>query len=88
MNKKYQELAIESAENEITFRNIDVSQFQEVIAVVTHRKTRRSIEANTVGSMVRFVHFVDIIAFSGVHNWNFVSVLFSIEGNEFCFWFF
>jgi hypothetical protein len=34
IDKKYQELAIESAENEITFRNIDVSQFQEVIAVV------------------------------------------------------
>jgi hypothetical protein len=38
-----------------------------------------------VGSMVRFVHFiVDIIAFSGVRdNWNFVSVVFSIEGNEY-----
>jgi hypothetical protein len=70
-------LAIESAENEITFRNIDVSQFQENCRS-KHRKTEEAVlEANTVGSMVRFVHFiVDIIAFfSGVRdNWNFVSV--------------
>jgi hypothetical protein len=51
-------LAIESAENEITFRNIDVSQFQDVIAN-KHRKTEEAaLEANTVGSMVRFVHFI------------------------------
>jgi hypothetical protein len=71
-------LAIESAENEITFRNIDVSQFQEVIAVVNIEKQEEAVlEANTVGSMVRFVHFiVDIIAFLVVYadNWNFVSV--------------
>jgi hypothetical protein len=55
-------------ENEITFRNIDVSQFQEVIAVNIEKTEEAVLEANTVGSMVRFVHFiVDIIAFfSGV----------------------
>jgi hypothetical protein len=43
-------LAIESAENEITFRNIDVSQFQEVIAVVNIEKQEEAVlEANTVG---------------------------------------
>jgi hypothetical protein len=48
-----------SAENEITFRNIDVSQFQEVIAVVNIEKQEEAVlEANTVGSMVRFVHFI------------------------------
>jgi hypothetical protein len=67
---KIPKLAIESAENEITFRNIDVSQFQEVIAVVNIEKQEEAVEANTVGSMVRFVHFiVDIIAFfSGVRD--------------------
>jgi hypothetical protein len=43
-----------------------------------HRKQEEAVlEANTVGSMVRFVHFiVDIIAFLVVYadNWNFVSV--------------
>jgi hypothetical protein len=85
-------LAIESAENEITFRNIDVSQFQEVIAVVNIEKQEEAVlEANTVGSMVRFVHFiVDIIAFfSGVRdNWNFV-LCFQLKGmNTYCFFWF
>jgi hypothetical protein len=70
-------LAIESAENEITFRNIDVSQFQEVIAVVNIEKQEEAVlEANTVGSMVRFTFYCRYICFfSGVRdNWNFVSV--------------
>jgi hypothetical protein len=73
-----------SAENEITFRNIDVSQFQEVIAVVNIEKRRSVLEANTVGSMVRFVHFiVDIIAFSSVRVGTLFQFVFSIEGNEY-----
>jgi hypothetical protein len=39
--QKYQELAIESAEHEITFRNIDVSQFQDVIVEAYTKKRRR-----------------------------------------------
>jgi hypothetical protein len=90
MIKKYQELAIESAENEITFRNIDVSRSRGNCRSKHRKQEEAVLEANTVGSMVRFVHFiVDIIAFfSGVRdNWNFVSVIF--EGNEYIllFWF-
>jgi hypothetical protein len=74
MNKNTR-IGNESAENEITFRNIDVSQFQDVCCN-TEKQEEAVLEANTVGSMVRFVHFiVDIIAFSSLRcNWNFVSV--------------
>jgi uncharacterized RDD family membrane protein YckC len=91
--QKHQELAIESAENEITFRNIDVSQFQEVIAVVNIEKQEEAVlEANRAGSIVRFVHFiVDIIAFLVVYAiiGTLFQFVFSIEGNEYLllFWF-
>ncbi|MFB0911167.1 MAG: putative RDD family membrane protein YckC [Flavobacterium sp.] len=91
--QKYQELAIESAEHEITFRNIDVSQFQDVIVEAYTKKEEEGIVgANTVGSIVRFVHFiVDIIAFLVVYAiiGTLFQFAFSIEGNEYIllFWF-
>jgi hypothetical protein len=74
-----------SAENEITFRNIDVSQFQEVIAIINIEET--VLEYCGVNGKICFL--VDIIAFLVVYdNWNFVSVLYLIEGNEYILLFF
>jgi uncharacterized protein YqhQ len=89
MNKNTK-LAIESAENEITFRNIDVSQFQENCRSKHRKQEEAVLEANTVGSMV-FVHFiVDIIAFLVVYAiiGTLFQFVFSIEGmNTYCFGF-
>jgi hypothetical protein len=64
-----------SAENEITFRNIDVSQFQEVIAVINIEETVLEY-CGVNGKICTFL--VDIIAFLVVYdNWNFVSVCFN-----------
>jgi hypothetical protein len=79
-----------SAENEITFRNIDVSQFQEVIAVVNIEKQEEAVlEANTVGSMVRFVHFIVDNCFLVVYAiiGTLFQFVFSIEGITYLFGF-
>jgi hypothetical protein len=80
-------LAIESAENEITFRNIDVSRSRGNCRSKHRKQEEAVLEANTVGSMVRFVHFiVDIIAFLVVYA--IIGTLFQLflKGmNTYCF---
>jgi len=55
---KYQALAIEAAEKEIDFRQIDSSKVEEITANAEVEKVKiKKIENNTVGSRIRLLNF-------------------------------
>ena len=55
---KYQELAIETARNEIDSRNIDWSRFEDTIRKAEVEKyTHEKLENHTVSSQIRFLNF-------------------------------
>ncbi|MBW1297916.1 RDD family protein [Aquimarina litoralis] len=56
---KYQPLAIEAAEIEIEKRNIDTADFEQIREKATAEKEQKEkIDANVVGSGIRFVNFL------------------------------
>lgn len=56
---KYQPLAIDAANLEITKRNIDTTEFENIRKKATiERKQKEKIASNVVGSEIRFVNFI------------------------------
>jgi len=56
---KYNPTAIEAAELEVDKRNIDTSKFEEIKAkTTTERVAKEKVDANVVGSGIRFVNFL------------------------------
>ncbi|SHH52515.1 RDD family protein [Flavobacterium defluvii] len=56
---KYQQLAIEAADQEIESRKIDISRFEEVRTKFEEEKElTKKIENNSVRSRIRFINFV------------------------------
>ena len=56
---KYNPTAIEAAELEVDKRNIDTSKFEEIKEnTTTERVAKEKVDANVVGSGIRFVNFL------------------------------
>nr|WP_298791559.1 RDD family protein [uncultured Allomuricauda sp.] len=57
--KNYQPLALDAAEQEISKRNIDTSNFEAIkLQAIKEKEQKISIETDTVGSDTRFVHYL------------------------------
>ncbi len=56
---KYNPTAIDAAESEVAKRNIDTSKFEEIkVKTTTERVAKEKVDANVVGSGIRFVNFL------------------------------